>query len=336
MGAGKYIVTRISLAILMLFLLLTVVFIVMHIIPGDPIRAIYGSKVSEEFVQKLKIKFGLDKPLHIQFIDYFLNIFRGNLGTSIYSNRPVTVEIAYAFPVTLELTTFGMGLSIILGIPLGVISALKRNKLPDYTIRIFSLLGYSLPVFLLGQILQFTLGKQLILFPIAGRYNPRLSIPSITHSVLIDAIITGNLSGFIDALHHLFLPSLSLAVYGASVICRISRANMIEVLQEDYILTARSKGLKERVVIYKHALRNAILPVFTITGLWFAILLGGAVLIESIFSLPGMGKLLMDSVFRRDYMVIQGCAVVTAIAVVTVTTIVDIFYAILDPRIQYR
>lgn len=335
MGLGKYIARRVLLAILMLFFLLTIVFIVMHVIPGDPVRAIYGSKVSEEFVQMLRVKFSLDKPLHIQFINYFLNIFRGDLGVSIHTNRPVVVEIAYAFPVTLELTTFGMALSAIMGIPLGVISALKRDKLPDYSIRIFTILGYSLPVFMLGQILQFILGKQLSLFPIAGRYNPRQTIPSITHSVIIDTIITGDLYGLVDSLHHLFLPSLSLAVYGASIICRISRANMIEVLQEDYILTARAKGLKERIIIYKHALRNAILPVFTIVGLWFAILLGGSVLIENIFSLPGMGKLLMDSIFRRDYMVIQGCVVMTAIAVVVVTTIVDIFYAILNPRIRY-
>jgi peptide/nickel transport system permease protein len=319
----------------MLFILLTAVFVVINVVPGDPLRAIYGSKVSEDFIQKMREQLGLNKPLHLQYVDYWVRILQGNLGTSIFSLRPVTVEISYAFPVTLELTTLGMLLSTVVGLPLGVLCALRKYKLSDFLIRLLSLAGYSLPIFILGQILQYVFAGQFSLFPVQGRCSPKIDLTYITHFGVLDSLITGNFAAALDCLSHLFLPCVSLAVSGATVIARISRANMIETLDEDYILMARAKGLRERTVIYKHALRSAILPVFTIIGLWFAFLLGGAVIIETVFSLPGMGKLLLESINRRDYPVIQGCVIVYAVSVVVVTTIVDILYAFLDPRIRY-
>jgi len=330
-----YVITRFLLTIPMLFLLVTVVFIVLRVIPGNPIRAMYGELVTPEFLEEMTKKLGLDKPIHLQYVDYWARLIKGDFGVSIWSSRPVIEELSYAFPVTLEVSIAAMILSIVAGMPLGVISALKRDRFHDYLIRFFSLAGFALPIFFLGMILQFVLGLQYPLFPIQGRYGTRLELPYITGFATIDTLITGNFSGFLDVLAHLFLPALGMAWHISALISRISRANMIETLGEDYILTARAKGVRERAVIYKHAFRNAILPVFTVIGIYFALLLGGAVLTESIFSLPGMGLLLIDSIFRRDYPVIQGCIVVYAIAVVVVTTIVDIVYAFLDPRIRY-
>jgi len=319
----------------MMLILLTLIFITMRVIPGDPIKAMYGEKITEEFVLNMRKQLGLDKPMYLQYVDFMNGVFTGNLGKSFWTNRAVLEHISYAFPVTIELTIAGMALSILIGIPLGVVSALKKNKVPDYLIRVFSLAGFSMPVFFLGQILQYELGVQLQWFPIQGRYNPSLTPPLITHFITIDSLLTGNFNVFLDSLSHLLLPALVLASWISALISRISRANMLEVLNEDYILTARAKGLREIIVISKHAFRNAILPLFTIAGLCFALLLGGAVLTESVFSLEGMGKLLIDAVFRRDYPIIQGCVVVFALSVVVITTVVDIVYAFLDPRVKF-
>ena len=319
----------------MLFFTSTIVFFVMHVIPGDPIRAVVGAKAPDWYVEELRYKLGLDKPIHIQYVDYLRNLLRGDLGDSIYSHRPVTYELRYAFPATLELTTAATILSVAVGIPLGVISARNREKPIDFGIRILSLIGFSIPIFWLGLIFQLVFGVYLGILPIEGRYSAILKPTRITGLATLDSILTGNFTALIDSLLHLVLPSVALATFVGTVVSRISRANMIETLNEDYITTARAKGLSESAIIYKHALRNAILPVITVIGMYYALLLGGAVITETIFSFPGMGKLLLDSVLRRDYPMIQGCIIGFALVVLIVTTVIDILYAFLDPRVRF-
>lgn len=335
LGLKRFVISRILFAIPMTLLLLTAIFVVMHILPGDPVEALYGEKLTQESIDIMRHNLGLDRPLQTQYADFMIGLFRGDLGTSIWSHRSVVDELLYAYPATLELTILAMLLSTIVGFALGIAGAMKKDKIQDYLIRIFSLIGYSLPVFFIAQLLQYSLGVQLGLFPIQGRYSARLQYSHITGFATIDTLLNGNVSGFANVLAHLFLPALALTFYVSALINRVTRANMIETLGEDYLLMARAKGLRESEVIYKHAFRNALLPVFTVVGLYFASLLGGAILTETVFSLPGIGRLLMDSVFRRDYPVIQGCVVVYALSVVVVTTVVDVLYAFLDPRIRY-
>lgn len=335
MTIKKYVVTRILAAIPMWLLLITTVFIVMHVIPGDPIKVLYGERITPEKHAELLHELGLDRPIHIQFFDYMNGLFHGDLGMSVHYRRPVIDYILKAFPCTLEFTIASMLMSLLVGIPLGIIGALKRNKVPDRLIGFFSLVSWALPIFFLGMLVQLGLAVGLPIFPLQGRSNPTHTIHYITGFATIDTLIIGDFGGFLDVLGHLFLPALTLTIAIAASISRISRANMIEVMGEDYILAARAKGLTESKVVYKHAFRNAILPIFTITGMYFALLLGGSVLTETIFSLPGMGKLLVDSIFRRDYSMIQGCVVIYATAVMAITTIIDIVYVFLDPRIRY-
>jgi peptide/nickel transport system permease protein len=334
MSRTSYVIARLIIAVPMVLLLLTLVFVVMHIIPGDPVRAMYGTRVSEEFARALRHEMGLDKPLYSQYIDYVLGIFTGNLGMSMWSKRPVISEVLSAFPVTLELTILGMILSVIIGLSLGVACALKRDTVFDHVVRFLSLAGYCVPVFVTGLLEQFIFGVVLHVLPVQGRFNPLTAPPLVTNFAIIDSLLTGNIMVFWDSLTHLVLPALGLAIWWAGLVARVSRASMIETLGEDYIMAARAKGLAETAVISRHALKNAILPVVTLTGICFAVLLGGEMLTETIFSIPGMGRLMINAVFRRDFLVIQGCITFYAISAVVVGTIVDVLYTFLDPRVS--
>lgn len=334
MGIGTYITKRLAMTILAIFFIISIIFFVLHVLPGDPVRVILGEKAPQWQVDAIRHQLGLDKPIHIQYVDYLAKLLQGDMGTSMFFRTPVAYEIVLAFPVTLELALFSLLTAVVVGIPLGLVGALKRNTLIDHIINFLSSVAYSIPVFMLGLILQYVIGTIVGILPITGRYTSTLQMPRITGMVTLDCILTGNLEGFVDALKHLILPSMSLSVSVAMLVCGVSRSNMIEVLSEDYIRFARAKGLSESKIVYKHAFRNAILPVLAVLGYFFAGSLGGAILVETIFSFPGMGLLLVDAMIRRDYPLIQGCIIVFALAVIAVSTIMEIFYAILDPRVR--
>lgn len=322
------------MGVVMLLILLTVVFFLLHILPGDPAREMLGEHALPSQVDALRHYLGLDKPLYVQYVDFMTNMFHGNLGSSFYSGETTVNELLYALPCTMELSISALVLSVIIGLPLGMAGALKKGKVPDFVIRIFSLGSFSIPIFWLAVMLQVYVALHTGILPIQGRNSFMLSPPRITGFVTLDSILTGKWSSLIDSLAHLLLPSVAISFFYSAIISRVSRANMIETLREDYILVARAKGLTENKIVYKHAFRNAMLPVFTIIGMQFAELIGGAIVTETVFNLPGMGSLLMQSIFRRDYPVIQGCVAAYAISIVVVTTIVDCIYGFLDPRVS--
>lgn len=333
MGLPSYVAKRILLAIPSALVLLTVVFILMRVVPGDPIRVMFGVHANPEVIAAVRHEVGLDKPLALQYVDYMIKVLSGDLGKSLISHRSVAEDIATALPATIELTTTALVISLVIGILLGVVSAMRRGA-TDFFMRVVLLLGYSIPVFWLGLIFQMTVGKSGLL-PIQGRYSTYMEVPRMTGFITLDSIITGNPKLFVDALLHLTLPALTLSVFMIAMIARISRANMIETLDSDYFMAALGKGLTFGQAVTKHALRNAIVPVVTVSGMLFALLLGGAVLTETVFAYPGMGLLLIQSLASRDYTVLQGTVTVFALAVVVVSTAIDVICGILDPRISY-
>lgn len=336
MSLKIYVATRVLLAIPMLFIIITSLFVVLRVIPGDPIEALYGEKASQEVLDEIRHRLGFDKPLLTQYTEYLSSLLYGDLGISLKSGKPVTYEIGRTWSVTVQYCILTMLLTIITGLPLGIVSALKKNRIHDFVIRILSLLAFSLPVFWLGLLLQFVFGLKLGWFPLGGLHSSALVFKAdISGIALLDSLLKGNIPAFVDVLHHLVLPCIALSVQYVAVTCRISRANIIETLDEDYILTARAKGLREIDVLSKHALRNAILPIITIWGWTFTALLGGSVIIERIFSLPGMGNLLFTAITYRDFSLIQGVLVFFAILTLVTSVIIDVVYAILDPRIRY-
>lgn len=334
MKLTSYILTRVLLAILMLFILLTTIFVVTRIIPGDPIRALYGPKLSDELANKIRHQLGLDKPLVVQYFDYLTDLFHGDLGTSYISGDPVLEEILHSLPVTLEFMILAIFLSATLGIVSGGISALHRGTSLDGAIRIVNLLGFSMPMFLLGLLLQLIFGRYLGVLPLSGRADPLMAPSRITGFYMLDSILTLNIQSLVNSLLHLILPSLGLSFYLSAVISRITRANMINVMDATFITVTKAKGLPKRVIVYKHMLRNSISPVLTITALLFATGLGGAILTEIIFGLPGMGKLLFSAIYSRDFPLISGCTTIYAIGVIVITTLVDIIHALIDPRVR--
>ena len=329
-----YLLRRLLLAIPMFLIVVSAVFVVMHIIPGDPVRAMLGERAPAEAVEALRHTLGLDKPIYLQYSGYLWNLVRGDLGTSLFTLRPVSVEVLYAFPVTFELVTVSMLVSTAIGIPLGIYSAIKRGRIADFVIRAVSLLGFSVPVFWLALMLQWYFGRALNILPLESRLSFSTQLTRITGVVILDSILTMNFAALIDGLAHLVMPAIALSAIMVPLISRVTRSNMIEVMGEDYMVTAKSKGLSASKVIYKHAFRNAILPIFTVVGVYYALGMGGAVLTETIFNFPGMGKLLLDSIARRDYLLIQGCVTMYAIAIIIITTLIDVIYAFLDPRVS--
>lgn len=331
-----YILKRIIHLIPVLIGVTVVVFFISHIIPGDPARMVAGSKASQEVVEKIRQELGLDRPIHIQYINYMKNLFKGDLGISIRSHRPVLKDLMSHFPATLELTIVSLLFSWVIGIYLGVISAIKRNNLIDHFSRIFSLIGVSMPVFWLGLILLLIFYRNLAWLPGTGRIDPNLSLPSrITGLYILDSILTGNWITFLNTVKHIILPAFCLGYVYLAITSRITRSSMLEVMEKEYIETARASGLPEKVVVWKHALRNALIPIVTIMGLSFGELMGGAILTETIFSWPGMGKYLVDSINFLDFPAIMGFALIIALIYVLVNLAVDVIYLFLNPQIKY-
>ncbi len=331
-----FIVMRLLLTVPMVLILLTLVFVVMRVLPGDPVTAIVGMKTSPEHIERLRRELGLDKPLWAQYVDYISSLLRGDLGRSmIWGRRRVIDEIWDRFPATLELSIGGFAVSVIIGLLTGTTAAVKRGTATDAALRVASIVAYAMFIPVLGMMLQLVFGVYLRIFPVAGRKSPWIDVPKITGFYLVDSLITGNIEGVFDALWHLALPSLTLGIVLSGIYTRLVRASMLDVLEEDFIRALRARGIPESAVIFKHALKNAFVPILTMMGLQFALLLAGAVLTETTFSWPGIGTFLMERIEYRDYTTVQGTIVFYALLVSAISLIVDILYAYVDPRIRY-
>jgi peptide/nickel transport system permease protein len=312
-----------------------VVFFMVRAIPGDPAQIMLGQQATQEQVQQIRENMGLDKPIFVQYGLFLKDALRGDLGDSIVTGRPVTTELLTRLPATLELTTFAMLIAILVGIPVGVISAVRQYSLLDKTTSVLALTGISMPIFWLAMILVVIFGVNLELLPFPGRLDPTTGITAITGFVLVDSLLTLNFAGFWDGLLHLIMPALALATIPMAVIMRMTRSSMLEVMNEDYVRTARAKGVVPWRVVFKHALRNAMLPTITVIGLQAGLLMGGAIITETIFSWPGIGLYAYNSISARDYASVQGVVLYGALLFVLINLLVDILYAILDPRVRY-
>jgi len=406
MGLRSYIIVRILLTIPLIMLLLSIVFLIIRVIPGDPVLLHFERKASEEAMEAMRQQLGLDRPLPVQYVEYLIGLLRGDLGQSMQDFSPVSQQIFSAFPATLELAIFSMLVAVTVGILFGVKASESYNSLKDHSIRAFGIIVYAMPIFFLGMIFQMIFAINLHWLPANGRFTPRLDEPrglslsmdkpvgSVVWSFLIgllclllwltvlkmrrvkfgrrgflsfllvfsviwivgftyawyfmngvvrvstglftvDSVIEGNVLKFVESLRYLFLPSLTLGLVLSGVFIRLTRSNMLETLRLDFVTAAKARGLKESTVTYGYTLRNAFLPILTMMGLQFATLLGGAILTETTFSWPGLGRYLVDRINFRDYTAIQGAVVYFALIVAVVNLIVDILYAYLDPRIRF-
>ena len=331
-----YIVKRLLMLIPVLLGTSIIAFSLMHLAPGDPARTMAGEHASSRTINAIREKYGLDKPLYVQYGVWLGNVFRGDLGRSIASNEYVTKEILDRLPNTFELALLAMILAILVGTVAGIISASKQYSALDYTFMGIALFGVSMPVFWLGIMLMMIFGVYLRWLPIGGRIDIVISFHRITGFYILDSIITGNFAALVSTLRYLILPSVALATIPMATIARVTRSSMLEVLRQDFIRTERAKGLSERVVIYKHAVRNAMIPVVTVIGLDFGLLLAGAILTETVFSWPGIGRYVVNAVRMRDYPAVQGSVMFFALVFVVVNLITDIVYVYIDPRIHYK
>lgn len=335
---ARYISRRLLNLIPVLLGITLLVFIFLHLIPGDPASVMAGERSTPEQVAALREQLGLNQPLPWQYLLFLGNLLRFNFGTSIISGVPIAEEIRTRWPATFELSVAAMLVATIIGIPAGVLAAVRKNSAVDNLTMSGSLLGVSLPVYWLGLLLVYLFAVNLQWLPPSGRISidAGFSFKPITGFYVLDALLQGDFNALKDILAHLILPAITLGTIPLAILARITRSAMLEVLSQDYIRTARAKGLLERWVIFKHALKNALLPVVTIIGLQFGTLLGGAILTETIFSWPGIGSWIYEGILARDYPVVQGGVVFVAVAFVLINLLIDLSYAFLDPRIQYQ
>ncbi len=333
----KYTVRRLFAAIPVLIGLSMVLFAFVHLLPGDPCRSILGQHATPEACQRLRENLGLDLPLWQQYVNYIGELLSGDFGSSIINNKPVLEEFAIRFPGTVELSVAALIFAVGVGIPLGRLAARHVQGWTDGIVTVISLLGISIPVFVLGLVLVYVFAVQLHWLPTQGRIDARAAadLETVTNFMLIDTLLAGRLDLFVDALRHLVLPAIALGSIPLAIITRITRAAVLDVSNEDYVRTARAKGLTERRVDDRHIMRNAWLPVITVIGLQVGGLLAGAVLTETIFSWTGVGRWVVDAIGNRDYFVIQGAVMIFALIFLVVNLLVDIGYAYLNPRIRY-
>jgi dipeptide transport system permease protein len=313
-----------------------IAFAFIRVLPGDPVMLMSGERVmAPERYEQLNELLGFNRPLYIQYLDYLGGIVTGDFGRSLVTRRPVLDDFLTLFPATLELSLFAIVLAVAIGVPLGIIAAIRRGSWLDQSIMGVALVGYSMPIFWWGLLLIILFSGVLGWTPVSGRISLLYFFPPVTGFMLIDSLISGQAGAFKSALSHLILPSIVLATIPLAVIARQTRSAMLEVLGEDYVRTARAKGLPPRRVIGLHALRNALIPVITTIGLQVGVLMAGAILTETIFSWPGIGKWMVDSVFRRDYAVVQGGLLLIAGIIMLVNLIVDVLYGLVNPRIRH-
>lgn len=311
-------------------------FSMIHLVPGDPAQIMLGERADAASVAALRTEMGLDQPLYVQFYRFFVDLLHGDLGRSFRTHEKITTAIAQRFPATFELTFFSMVLAILGGSGAGLIAAARRGKSADYASMVAATAGISLPIFWLGLMLILLLAVYLPIFPISGRQSPHIYFPPHTHFYLLDTLLDGNIGAFANVLWHLVLPTLTLATVPMAVIARMTRASLLEVLGEDYIRTAWSKGLGEKTILLRHAFKNAFIPALTVIALQFGYLLGGAIITENIFSWPGLGHWLFLAVQARDFRAVQGGVLLLATLFVLINLLADILYAWLDPRISYH
>jgi len=335
MNFASFLVRRLLGMIVVMFGVSIITFFLSHIVPADPVAAALGDRAREDQVAAFRAEYGLDKPVVEQYFIYMSGLFHGDLGKSIRTRRPVADDLRDFFPATLELSLVALLISLMIGIPTGIWSSLFRNRLPDHVVRIFSLIGGSLPIFWLGLLLIGLFYSQLGWLPSGGRIADFITPPrGITGLFVIDSLLTGNVAALQSSLQHLILPAFTLGYFSTAVISRMMRSSMLEVLNQDYMRTARAKGLRERFVIVRHGLRNALIPTLTIIGLTFGSLLSGAVLTETIFTWPGLGRYATASAIGLDFPAVMGVTLLAAIVYPLANMIVDVSYVWLDPRIS--
>ncbi len=332
---GAYAIKRFLTIVPVLIGISLIVFSFIHLIPGDPAVTMLGERATPERVAEIRAQLGLDRPLTTQYFIYIGKVLRGDLGASILRGDPVLRDLVRRFPATVELATSAILIAITVGVPMGIVAAVWRNSLFDGLSRLIALTGVSMPIFWLGLMLAWFFGVLLGWLPTGFRLGTEVTLVPVTNFNVLDSLLTKNPQALASSLRHLILPAVALSTIPMAVIARMTRASLLEVLSQDYIRTAESKGLPQRAVVLRHAMRNALLPVMTVTGLQVGRLLAGAILTETIFSWPGIGLWIFESIQARDYPIVQGATLFIATIFVMVNLLTDVLYAAVDPRIKY-
>lgn len=349
---ARYVIQRIVSLIPTILGVTLAVFLLLRLIPGDPAVAMLGEHAARDNVERIREQLGLNRPQFLdrealergdlgaffdsQYIRYLGRLVRADLGSSIHRRVPISQELARRFPATMELALWSMVLAIVVGLPVGIVSAARRASVVDSISMVGALIGVSMPIFWLGLMEIMLFAVFLKWLPSGGRLSHATDMRSITNLFVLDSLLTGNVDALMDALRHLAMPVVALATIPMAIIARMTRSSMLEVLREDYIRTAHAKGLRESLVLFRHALKNAFLPVITIIGIQMSSLMAGAVLTETIFSWPGIGKWVYDAILGRDYPIVQSGTLLITTVIIIVNLVVDLSYAFLDPRIHYE
>ena len=329
-----YIIRRILILIPTLLGVSVIVFLMLRITPGDPAELLLGERATEEALHEIREHLGLNEPLHVQYGLFLKRLMKGDLGETIWSRQKVWIEVKERFPATIELSVVALFISCFFGIIFGIISATRQYSIFDYLSMLGALIGVSMPIFWLGLVFMLIFSVNLGWLPLSGRISVGVDLEVITNFYILDAVLTKNWGALKDVLWHIIMPATTLSTIPMAIVARMTRSSMLEVLRQDYIKTAKAKGLSQFIVTFKHALRNALIPVVTTIGLQFGVALGGAILTETIFAWPGVGKWMFDAVMKRDYMVIQGGTLFIAAVFVVINLMVDVLYAVINPRIS--
>ena len=329
-----YIIRRILILIPTLLGVSVIVFFMLRITPGDPAELLLGERATEEALHEIREHLGLNEPLHVQYGLFLKRLMKGDLGETIWSRQKVWIEVKERFPATIELSVVALFISCFFGIIFGIISATRQYSIFDYLSMLGALIGVSMPIFWLGLVFMLIFSVNLGWLPLSGRISVGVDLEVVTNFYILDAVLTKNWGALKDVLWHIIMPATTLSTIPMAIVARMTRSSMLEVLRQDYIKTAKAKGLSQFIVTFKHALRNALIPVVTTIGLQFGVALGGAILTETIFAWPGVGKWMFDAVMKRDYMVIQGGTLVIAAVFVVINLMVDVLYAVINPRIS--
>jgi dipeptide transport system permease protein len=333
----RFLATKLGSLIPTFFGVTLLTFAMIRLIPGDPVELMAGERgIDPDRHAQMMVELGLDKPIFVQYLHYIGDVLTGDLGKSFLTKKPILTEFFTLFPATIELSVCAMLFAVLLGVPAGIIAAVRRGRVTDYTVMATALAGYSMPIFWWGLLLILLFSVNLGWTPVSGRIDVIYFFPPVTGFMLVDSLLSGQEGAFRSALVHLILPTIVLGTIPLAVIARMTRSAMLEVLGEDYIRTARAKGLSPLRVVAVHALRNAMIPVLTVIGLQVGLLMAGAILTETIFSWPGVGKWLIESVRRRDYPALQGGVLLISTVIIMVTLVVDLLYALVNPRIRHR
>ena len=331
-----YIIRRFLIMIPTLLGVTFIVFLMLHFTPGDPAELLMGERASEEALQAIREHLGLNEPLYVQYGMFLKQLMKGDLGETIWTRQDVWIEIKQRFPATIELSLVALFISCVFGMILGIVSATKQYSIFDYLSMLGALAGVSMPIFWLGLVFMLIFSLNLGWLPMSARLSVGVDLETITNFYVLDALLTRNWVALKDALWHIIMPAVTLSTIPTAIIARMTRSSMLEVLRQDYIKTAKAKGLSQFSVIFKHALRNALIPVVTTIGLQFGVLMAGAILTETIFAWPGVGKWMYDAVMQRDYMVIRSGTLFIATIFILINLCVDVLYAVINPRISVK